>query len=133
MTIPTATSTPCESHPIEIDISTFTPADFQSLKHDDPFLYYSIPSVRRAEMWNLAEPLSDGSLLSNSASILEGDGTTTSTTTTITRRTRVSFECHTDLLLFDDLMGDEYDDEYDELELDNELFKLLGAVYERQQ
>ena len=84
-------------------------------------------------MLNLAEPLSDGSLMSNSASSLEGGDGTSTTTTTIIRRTRVSFECHTDLLLFDDLMGDDEDEEYDELELDCELFKLLGAVYERQQ
>ena len=70
---------------------------------------------------------------SSISSLEGGDGTSTSTNA-ITRRTRVSFECHTDLL-FDDLMGDDDDDD-EELELeqmDGELFKLLGAVYARQQ
>ena len=88
-------------------------------------------------MLNFADTIS-------SITSLEGDDgkttTTSTTTTTITRRTRVSFECHTDLL-FDDLMGhdddDDDDEEYDESELEQMdcelLFKLLNAVYGRQQ
>jgi len=44
------TTATAPSHPelIEIDISTLSTEDLQSLKKDDPFLYYSIPVVRRA-------------------------------------------------------------------------------------
>ena len=87
---------PC-AEPIEIDISRFTAEKLQSLKQDDPFLYYSIPAVRRAT-FNLAEPdMSDASLKEQ---------------TTVKRRTRVSFECHTDLLL-DDLMEDFEDEDFE--------------------
>eukprot|EP00986_Skeletonema_menzelii_P018194 scaffold26404_cov108-Skeletonema_menzelii.AAC.1 len=57
--------------------------------------------------------------------------------TTVKRRTRVSFECHTDLLLYDP-MGDFEDEEYDESELkhvsdDLEFFELLGLAHARRQ
>ena len=81
---------------MEIDISRFSAEDLQSLKEDDAFLYYSLPAVRRSEL-KLAEPdMSDSSL---------------EDPTTVKRRTRVSFECHTDLLL-DDLMEGFEDEEY---------------------
>mmetsp|Transcript_7819 Transcript_7819/g.12882 ORF Transcript_7819/g.12882 Transcript_7819/m.12882 type:complete len:157 (+) Transcript_7819:222-692(+) len=111
----TATA-PCAPEPIEIDISRFSAEKLQSLKQDDPFLYYSIPAVRRAT-FNLSEhDMSDASLEEQ---------------TTVKRRTRVSFECHTDLLL-DDLMEDFEDEDFDESELkqiDREFFELLGLAY----
>ena len=54
--------------------------------------------------------------------------------TTVKRRTRVSYECHSDLLLMDDLLG--YFDEdscdesaLDQLDLDAEFSKMLGLAY----
>ena len=50
---------------------------------------------------------------------------------TVKRCTRVSFECHTDLLL-DDLMGDFEDEGYDQSDLDQmdcALSRLLGLAY----
>eukprot|EP00986_Skeletonema_menzelii_P009052 scaffold4031_cov141-Skeletonema_menzelii.AAC.2 len=41
----------CAPESIEIDISRFSAKDLQSLKEDDPFLYYSIPAVQRAELF----------------------------------------------------------------------------------
>ena len=109
----------CHPEPIEIDISTLSAEDLQSLKQDDPFLYYSIPAVRRAA-FSLEEP-------DMSRSDLKGS-------TTVKRRTRVSYECHTDLLM-DDLLEDFEDEEYDESALekmDHDLSQLLG-LYARQQ
>ena len=109
---------PCAPEPIEIDIGNLSTEDLQSLKQDDPFLYYSIPAVRRAAL-NLEEP--DVSALSS------GESTST---ITVKRCTRVSFECHTDVLM-EDLLGD-FDEGYDESELeqmDLEISKLLDLAY----
>ena len=53
-TVQTATA-PCDPEPIEIDIGNLSAEDLQSLKQDDPFLYYFIPAVPRAAL-NLEEP-----------------------------------------------------------------------------
>ena len=50
---------------------------------------------------------------------------------TVKRRTRVSYECHSDLLLMDDLK-ECFDEEYDESALDQldlECSKMLGLAY----
>lgn len=117
-TVQTATA-PCAPEPIEIDIGNLSTEDLQSLKRDDPFLYYSIPAVRRAAL-NLEEP---------DVSALLSSGESTSTIT-VKRCTRVSFECHTDVLM-EDLLGD-FDEGYDESELeqmDLEISKLLDLAY----
>ncbi len=111
---PVQTNTaPCAPEPIEIDISTLSTEDLQSLKKDDPFLYYSIPVVRSAA-FSFEEP--DMSLTN-----LKGS-------TTIKRRTRVSHECHIDLLM-DDLLEDCEEEKYDESalkQIDLDFSKLLG-------
>jgi hypothetical protein len=88
----------------------------QALKKEDPFLYYSIPSVRRAAL-HLEEPDLSRSRLEESATVVK-------------RCTRVSFECHTDLLMAD-LLGD-LDESYDQIELEQleqDFSKLLGLEY----
>ena len=113
------TTAPCHQEQIEIDIGTLSAEDLQSLKQDDPFLYYSIPVVRRAA-FRLEEP-------DMSHSNFKGS-------TTVKRRTRVSYECHTDLLM-DDLLGDFEDEEYDESaleQIDLDFLKMLG-LHARQQ
>jgi len=110
-------STPsCAPEPIEVDISTLSAEDLQSLKREDPFLYYSIPAVRRAALFNLEEPDVSESSLEDS--------------TTVKRCTRVSFECHTDLLM-EDLLGDIEDEEYDQSDFDQmdlAFSRLLGLA-----
>jgi hypothetical protein len=110
----TNTAPVCAPEPTEIDISNFSAEDLQSLKQEDPFLYYSIPAVRRAAL-HLEEPDLSGSSLEES-------------TTVVKRRTRVSFECHSDVLM-EDLLGD-LEEKYDQLELEQEFSKLLGLEYE---
>lgn len=114
---PVQISTPsCAPEPIEVDISTLSAEDLQSLKREDPFLYYSIPAVRRAALFNLEEPDMSESSLEDS--------------TTVKRCTRVSFECHTDLLM-EDLLGDIEDEEYDQSDFDQmdlAFSRLLGLA-----
>eukprot|EP00986_Skeletonema_menzelii_P000971 scaffold273_cov138-Skeletonema_menzelii.AAC.2 len=91
--IPTAVSAPEWT---EIHIGDLSAQDLQTLKQDDPFLYYSIPSVQRAAL-KFQEPDVSGSSLEEP-------------TTPVKRCTRVSFECHPDLLmegLLADLEGDD--------------------------
>ena len=108
----------CAPEPTEIDISNLSAEDLQSLKQEDPFLYYSIPSVRRAAL-HFAQPE------------LSGSRCLEESTTVVKRRTRVSFECHSDLLM-EDLLGD-LEEKYDQFELEQmeqEFSKLLGLEYE---
>ncbi len=104
----------CAPEPTEIDISNLSAEDLQSLKQEDPFLYYSIPSVRR-EALHFAQPELSASRCAEES------------TTVVKRRTRVSFECHSDLL-----MGD-LEEKYNQLELEQleqRFSKLLGLEYE---
>jgi hypothetical protein len=50
----------------EIDISSFTDEDLCKLKTDDPFLYYSIPSMRRKHY--LCDESNDGDAIKSSTS-----------------------------------------------------------------
>ena len=100
--------------PVEIDTSALSAEELQLLRKDDPFLYYSIPAVRRAT-FRLDEP--DLSLL-----VLEE-----SSSTIVKRSTRVSVECHTDLLMEDLLTElEQEDDNLISRHIDDEIFKLLG-------
>ena len=108
-----STTAPYNPEPMEIDIGNLSTEDLQALKQEDPFLYYSIPVVRRAAL-SFEEP--DMSRISSNE------------TTTVKRRTRVSFECHSDLLVMDDLLED-FEEEYDESDLeqiDLDFSQLLG-------
>jgi len=99
---------------IEFDISNLSAEDLQSLKQEDPFLYYSIPAVRRTT-FNFEEPDLSGSSLEES------------TTTTIKRCTRVSFERPADLQM-EDLLGDleEDHDQFDMEHIQHQFSRLFG-------
>jgi hypothetical protein len=87
------------------------------LYETDPFLYYSIPGVREAAL-SLKEEVDYSEALQSARK-----------EASLSRKTRISFEKHTDLLLLDELFGDELDelDESDPClgELDDLLTKLL--------
>ena len=111
-------STFCDpSEPVEIDTSTLSAEDLQSLKKDDPFLYYSIPAVRRANFTTAGKP--DLSSSSGEPS-----------NTIVKRSTRVSFECHVDLALEGLLEELEVDSNHqvDMSRVDAEIFKLFGLT-----
>ena len=99
----------------QIDLKTVSSAnDLKSLQKQDPFLYYSIPGVRRASLLGRDVDTSDlvtSGMARNCISCparLEQDKA--QQTQTVTRRSCISFECHPDLLLED--MLDDTDDDF---------------------
>ena len=105
----------------EVDISNLSEEDLQSLRQQDPFLYYSIPSVRRDELHlrdQCPKRLESRAAVSDKSS---------SSSTTVKRCTRMSFECHTDLLM-DDLLWDfeENFSEQDLQKMDLHFSKIFG-------
>ena len=98
----------------EVGVNKFISAqDLKSLKKQDPFLYYSIPEVREAtirlgdedvDMHQVA--LNGLRRYSKSCPASTQSSRTSETVIKIERCKRLSFECHTDLLLdLDDLSG----------------------------
>lgn len=128
--------------PTEVEVNkSLSAQDLQSLKEQDPFLYYSIPGVRDAtvrlenvDMHQIAQNGLRRGCQSCPASIR-----TTATSehvAKVKRCTRVSFECHTDLLLdLDDLsddlaaMGKALEEDLSLGRLDD--FLLLSKLFER--
>ena len=115
--VPTNASSP-EQREV-FDISNLSNEDLQALRKKDPFLYYSIPSVRRAELgFNDSSCSCSSKGLDSSvsaAAVSDDDNDKSSASTTVKRCTRVSFECHTDLLLEEYLS--ELDEQFDEEDL----------------
>ncbi len=101
----------------EVDISNISHEDLQALRKKDAFLYYSIPSVRRAELG-----FSDSSRFSR---VLDSQAPAAASTT-VKRCTRVSFECHSDLLMEDYLSEDLDFDEEELARIDHQLSGLFG-------
>ena len=104
----------------EVNLSS---EDMKNIKAKDPFLYYSIPGVRAARM--KLKDVNDPEM--NAKRKLP-------TTTKVTRRSRVSFECHTSVFLDDilkDLEGEHANNGYplydNETDIDV-LFALLAAA-----
>ena len=94
-----------------IDTKNLNEQDLKTIKKCDPFLYYSIPFVRDAEVNRGGEfqiPLHDQDYDGDA----DGDDTQSSITKTkVERKSRISYECHPDLLLADLL------DDLDDLDL----------------
>lgn len=72
----------------QINIKKFSANELNSLKERDPFMYYSIPAVRR-----------DTLLFKDTVAIrTKGSGDDLSPQL-VKRQSRISFECHTDLIM----------------------------------
>jgi hypothetical protein len=86
-----------EQKKVIVDTKHLSAQDLKTLKKKDPFLYYSLPSsVRRnagrnSDMDYMSSPLI---------------GKSSTPTTKVERRSCISFECHTDLVLEDELLND---------------------------
>ena len=94
---------PADSTPREIKVNNSLSAqDLKSLKKSDPFLYYSIPGVRdatvRMELVDIHQIAQNG-LKEHCQSCPASMQTASEPVTNVKRCTRISFECHTDLLL----------------------------------
>jgi hypothetical protein len=81
--IPTFRTEASKSTVKEMCIENMSSQDLEKLKKTDPFMYYSIPQVRKAAVLNKG-------VVSSLAS--EGEQK-------VTRASRLSFECHGDLML----------------------------------
>ena len=111
LTVPTkgAASTSTDEAPKRvIDTRNLSEEDLEALKKQDPFLYYSIPTVRNAapRRYRVAhvtttqrnpEPARSRSRRASCPSRVESS--------MVERKSCISFECHTDLLL-EDFMDD---------------------------
>ena len=107
--VPTKVGSAGASTKKTIDTSVLNEEDLHTLKRHDPFLYYSIPTVRDAaircrsvDLTTLKDPTSNRSRRSSCPSRIES-----SPSTTVEKKSCISFECHPDLLLEDlDLMNE---------------------------
>ena len=106
-TVPTKGSKEAEESSqkkVIVDTTHLTAQDLKTLKKQDPFLYYSLPSsVRRnagrnSDMDYMSSPLIGKSIGKSSTPT----PTTKSTSTKVERRSCISFECHPDLVLEDE-------------------------------
>ena len=86
----------------QINPSDLSSSDVASLKTNDAFMYYSIPSARKA------------AILNKPVDMQREVGP-------VTRQSRISFECYGDLLL-EDLINDTAVESNSDTEPDNDLF-----------
>jgi hypothetical protein len=104
-----------------IDTRNLTEEDLKTLRKQDPFLYFSIPAVRTATL--LSRDVDMASLQGGQCSRRASCPSRIDSTppTKVERRTCISFECHTDLLLedcFDEMANDdELDSMFRQLQL----------------
>jgi len=111
----TLPATALENKPkIIVDTSNLDEQDLELLKKQDPFLYFSIPAVHHAAVVRNSRGI-DMSAIQGSRSKATSRRAScpsriqqTSDSTKVERKSRISFECHTDLLL-EELM-DDFDD-----------------------
>jgi len=123
----------------EIDINRINNLDdLKSIKQQDPFMYYSIPSVRRAKVLMKNEMDIDTSNLGehiprrSRVSTVHGVDDSTNrqeqeedAQMKVTRSTRISFECHPDLIL-EDIFNEMY--LHDDLDDDDDVADPFAAL-----
>ena len=109
LTVPTKGAASTDEAPKRvIDTRNLSEEDLEALKKQDPFLYYSIPTVRNAVLRRCSaahvtttrrnpEPARSRSRRGSCPSRVESS--------MVERKSCISFECHTDLLL-EDFMDD---------------------------
>ena len=103
------------SEPRKVDLQDLNVEEIRSLKKKDPFLYYSIPGARFARAALKDVDHSDiNSLCQSVSNVSLGLDSTKGKepmSTTFSRRTRVSFECHSSIIM-EDLLDEFSDDEF---------------------
>mmetsp|Transcript_35921 Transcript_35921/g.65891 ORF Transcript_35921/g.65891 Transcript_35921/m.65891 type:complete len:151 (-) Transcript_35921:230-682(-) len=86
MRVPTATTKPT----VEIDLTHLSESDLSSLQQKDPFMYHSIPSIHKARLY--LKDIDHSTLVAPKAP---------QASSIVSRKSRVSTECHMDVLLED--------------------------------
>mmetsp|Transcript_35922 Transcript_35922/g.65892 ORF Transcript_35922/g.65892 Transcript_35922/m.65892 type:complete len:161 (-) Transcript_35922:164-646(-) len=104
MRVPTATTKPT----VEIDLTHLSESDLSSLQQKDPFMYHSIPSIHKARLY--LKDIDHSTLVAPKAP---------QASSIVSRKSRVSTECHMDVLLEDllDLDDEEFMSECQQLQL----------------
>ena len=119
----------------QVDVGCLNSSDVESLKADDPFMYYSIPSLKNSAMFNehLSMNRVDSSSFSEPTRIEMGDDSRSmdEDSCIVTRLSRLSVECHADLI-YARLMGATTYDTDDEQDSDEEEDYFLSTVVESQ-
>ncbi|KAL3785698.1 hypothetical protein HJC23_008731 [Cyclotella cryptica] len=111
------------SKPKQISTKEMTSQDLARLKMDDPFLYYSIPAVRKACF--LSKEVDEYCLTSQTGEKdLAGSG---NQSYVVKRQSRLSFECHSSTLTLSFFDSDDFDFDTDD-ELDDEVYSFLAQL-----
>ncbi|KAL7515891.1 hypothetical protein ACHAWX_000964 [Stephanocyclus meneghinianus] len=110
ITIPTF---PVETAPQQLDVTSLTSAELSELKINDPFMYYSIPSVRNAALHGKDVDASFLDVPSRSTSV-DNECPKRS----VTRKRRISTECHPDIMLEEIFADQEFMASLNELKSD---------------
>ena len=100
MTIESKVSAPLQvekMNAIEVDVSRMLESDLLLLKKKDPFMYNSIPAIRQASLMLQDTP----NLVSQDEASKEGK-----CPNVVSRRSRLTTECHPSLLLEDALLDE---------------------------
>jgi len=113
--------------PKQMDTKDLDSSKLAELKKKDPFMYYSIPAVRGALFRGRSVDPSNVIVTSTTSSSSEGMQAS-APSQIVKRRTRVAFECHSDLLL-EDVLGDASNAETDDSNDDS--FDEFLSVLER--
>ena len=97
---------------LEVSIKDLSKNDLKTLKEEDPFMYYSLPGVRIATMFEQDGEPCHGSPSSTLTYELSSDSPRRSDDTKVVRESRMSFEVDA-LSLMMELLDDFDDDEED--------------------
>ena len=104
----------------QIDIKNISANDLKSIRREDPFMYYSIPGVRMSKML-----LNDDNDIDPSRpETVHGKAQET-----VVRKSRMSFECHPDLLLKEEFCTDEHDALDEDVDMEDPLVLLLSRYF----
>lgn len=104
-----------EPQEVVLDLSALSENDLRTLQTQDPFMYHSIPSVYKAKL--SLKDVDHQSICATSAPLTtqrqeastsrSGSACSSSSNSLVSRKSRVSTECHISLLLEDMLLDDE--------------------------
>ena len=116
----------------QIDIKDISANDLESIKREDPFMYYSIPGVRISKM--LMKDGADTYKLSAASTMKRSCFSSASrletvqgkAQETVVRKSCISFECHPDLLLDEEFSMNEHDAFDEDVDLEDPLELLLS-------
>eukprot|EP00984_Skeletonema_dohrnii_P039014 scaffold42899_cov155-Skeletonema_dohrnii-CCMP3373.AAC.1 len=130
MTVPTFSSITEEE---EVDISNYTQDDLERLRLEDPFLYYSIPAMKRKLYESDSSPMnrSDGTSRRSSCPtiLLSSDGPEQQQRReSVKRARRVSVEPHHSVVMKSIMKEMNMDEDSDDSDIDEEDEKLIQAL-----